>query len=233
MTLPHGKPKPHIGGHLQLPKDKKYCIIGDLHGRIETLEKIIERSPGYHFVLIGDSIHHKPFFKRTRKTSPVRTLQFIRNKVVKNEATLILGNNENYILENLVSPEERILKKEVRYTLKCLRELDFHERLDIISWLARCPLTITATSDNKNFNLGHGLFYKEVNKLNREKILSGPGFPWWKDRLEEYCPIAEDQYIFGHYGYPYMRKNLLIIDATNFEGVGVYYTDREEFLIHY
>lgn len=231
--MQHGKPKPHIGGHLQLPKNRKYCVIGDLHGRIETLEKIIERSPGYHFVLIGDSIHHKPFFKRTRKTSPVRTLQFIRNKVLEDKATLILGNNENYILENLVTPEEKILKKEVRYTLRCLRELDFNSRLDLISWLARCPLTISIKGNDRNFKLAHGLFKEEITEFNRDQILSGPGFPWWKDKLEEYCPIEKDLYIFGHYGYPYMRKNLLIIDATNFEGVGVYYTDREEFLIHY
>lgn len=231
--MPHGKPKPHIGGHLVLPKNKKYCIVGDLHGRIETLEKIIERSPGYHFVIIGDSIHHKPFFKRTRKTSPVRTLQFIRDRVLENRATLLLGNNENYILENLVSPEEKILKKEVKYTLNRLRELDFDKRLDIISWLARCPLTITIPTDSKNFRLAHGLFYETVSKDNRDRILSGPGFPWWKEKLEEYCPYEKDTYILGHYGYPYVRKNLFIIDATNFEGVGVYYTDREEFLIHY
>lgn len=82
-----------------------------------------------------------------------------------------------------MSPEDQILKREVKYTLKCLRELDFDERLDIISWLARCPLTVTIESKSKRFNLGHGLFYKEVNKHNRDKILSGPGFPWWKDRL--------------------------------------------------
>lgn len=233
MILPHGKPKSHIGGHLLLPSDKRYCVIGDLHGRIETLEKIIDKSPGYHYVIIGDSIHHKPFFKRTRKTSPVRTLQFIRDRVLKEEATLLLGNNENYILENLVTPSDNILKKEVQYTLKCLKELDFNERLDIISWLARCPLTATIETNERSFNLAHGLFYKEVTKENRDSILSGPGFPWWKKNLEEYCPESETTYILGHYGYPYVRKNLFIIDATNFEGVGVYYTDREEFLIHY
>ena len=228
-----GKPKSHIGGHLLLPKNKKYCVIGDLHGRLDTLEKIIEKSPGYHFISIGDSIHHKPFFKRTRKTSPVRTLQFIRDMVSEEKMTLILGNNENYILENLVTPEKNILKKETRFTLRCLRELDFNSRLDLISWLARCPLSVTLPLEDKNIKIAHGLFYEEVNKRNRDQILSGPGFPWWKDKLEEYCPCKEDTYILGHYGYPYVRKNLYIIDATNFEGVGVYYTDREEFLIYY
>ena len=33
----------------------------------ETLEKIVSKAPDLHYVLIGDSIHHKPFFKRTKK----------------------------------------------------------------------------------------------------------------------------------------------------------------------
>jgi len=231
--LPHGKPKPHIGGHLSLPRNKSYCIVGDLHGRIDTLEKIVSKSPDLHHVLIGDSIHHKPFFKRTKKTSPVRTLEYVKRRCEEDKMTLLLGNNENYILENLVTLEDKILKKETRYTLTCLRELDFDSRLGLISWLARCPLTATIKSNKKTYRLGHGLYYDKVTKHNRDRILSGPGYPWWKDTLEEFCPNKKEIYIHGHYGYPYMRKNLRIIDATNFEGVGLYYVDRDEFLIHY
>ena len=228
-----GKIRPQIGGHLLLPKSDKYCIIGDLHGRIETLEKIVEKYPNYHHVLIGDSIHHKPFFKRTRKTSPVRMLQYVRSKNLAGRMTLLLGNNENYILENLVTPEEKIIKKETRYTLRCLKELDFNSRIDIISWLARCPLTATIQTNSRKYRLGHALFSEEINNSNRDSILSGPGFPWWKEHLEEYCPEFSSIYIMGHYGYPYIRKNLRIVDATNFEGVGMYCIDREEFLIQY
>ena len=228
-----GKIKPQIGGHLLLPKGNKYCIIGDLHGRIETLEKIVEKYSDYHYVVIGDSIHHKPFFKRTRKTSPVRMLQYIRSKNLAGKMTLLLGNNENYILENLVTPEEQIIKKETRYTLKCLKELDFNSRIDIISWLSRCPLTATIQTNSGCYRLGHALFSEEITSSNRNSILSGPGFPWWKENLEEYCPDSSSIYIMGHYGYPYIRKNLRIIDATNFEGIGMYYIDREEFLIQY
>ena len=228
-----GKQSYQIGGHLSLPKGNNYCIVGDLHGRIDTLEKIVDKFPNYHHVIIGDSIHHKPFFKRSRKTSPVRMLQYIRSKNLNGEMTLLLGNNENYILENLVTPEEKIIKRETKYTLRCLKELDFNTRIDIISWLARCPITATIQTDSRRYRLGHALFYEEITKANRPGVLSGPGFPWWKDRLEQYCPCKEDTYIFGHYGYPYIRKNLRIIDATNFEGVGLYYVDREEFLIQY
>lgn len=160
-------------------------------------------------------------------------LQYIRSKNLLGEMTLLLGNNENYILENLVTPEEKIIKKETRYTLRCLKELDFNSRIDIISWLARCPLTATIQTELKNYYLGHALFSEKITNSNRNSILAGPGFPWWKDRLEEYCPCEKDIYIYGHYGYPYIRKNLRIIDATNFEGVGLYYLDREEFLIQY
>lgn len=233
MNSPLGKPKHHIGGHLILPKRNSYCVIGDLHGRVDALEKIISKAPDLHYVIIGDSIHHKPFFKRTKKTSPIRTLEFIKNKCEEGGITLLLGNNENYILENLVTSENSILQRETRYTLKCLRELDFDSRIDIISWLARCPLTATIKANKQTYRLGHAIYSDKVTRLNRDKILSGPGYPWWKDSLEEFCPNRKEIYIHGHYGYPYIRKNLRIIDATNFEGIGLYYVDREEFLIHY
>lgn len=224
----------HIGGHLEITQNKKYCIVGDIHGRVKTLEKIIEKSPGYHFILIGDCIHHKPFFKKYKKVPSIKVLNFIKQKVSNGQVTLLLGNHENYILKNLVTPSKDILKTEVKNTLRSLRELEFNKRLDMISWLSRCPLTATITTESgKKINLAHGLFKKQVTKNNRNTILHGPGFPWWKDKLEEYCPNSDEQYVLGHYGYPYMRKNLLILDATNFEGVGTYYVDREEFMIYY
>jgi hypothetical protein len=38
----------------------------------------------------------------------------VKRLVDKNEATLIIGNNENYILKNLVLPKAQIRQKEVR-----------------------------------------------------------------------------------------------------------------------
>jgi hypothetical protein len=43
----------------------------------------------------------------------------------------------------------------------------------------------------------------------------------------------EYMYFFGHYGLPYRRKNVNILDATNLEATGVYYTDRDESVVYY
>jgi len=209
----------------------KYCIIGDLHGRIDTLNTIVSRSPGYHYVFLGDTIHHKPFFKRAKKTSPLRMLAFIKNLTDKGAGTLVLGNHENYVLENLILPKSQIKQKEVKHTLQCLKELRLEDRLDFINWLNSSPLSIEFKSYGRTYRCAHG--YYPTASTTREQTLVGLGYPWFRqDELSNH--IAKDaEYFFGHYGYPYFRKNLKIVDATNFEGVGVYYTDREEFLIYY
>ncbi len=212
---------------------EKYCIIGDLHGRVETLEKILQKSEGYHYVFLGDVIHHKPFFRRVKRTSPIKMLLIVKELVAAGKATFIIGNNENYILNNLVLPRTQIRQKEVRYTLECLKELLLEERLGILHWLATSPLTFEYSSYEKIYRCAHAYYNPNYTDENRNRVLTGIGYPWFKnDPLEDHIkPDAE--YFFGHYGYPYSRKNLHIIDATNFEGVGVYYTDRDEFLIHY
>jgi len=212
---------------------EKYCIIGDLHGRVETLEKILQKSEGYHYVFLGDVIHHKPFFRRVKRTSPIKMLLIVKELVAAGKATFIVGNNENYILNNLVLPRTQIRQKEVRYTLECLKELLLEERLGILHWLATSPLTFEFSSYEKIYRCAHAYYNPNYTDENRNRVLTGIGYPWFKnDPLEDHIkPDAE--YFFGHYGYPYSRKNLHIIDATNFEGVGVYYTDRDEFLIHY
>ena len=212
---------------------KKYCIIGDLHGRVEALDRVLQRSGGYHYVFLGDIIHHKPFFQRARRSSPVRMLLKVKDLVESGRATFLIGNNENYVLSNLVLPKIQIKQKEVKYTLERLKEMPLGERLDLLHWLTTSPLTFEFESYGKTYRCAHAYYNPNHTEQTRNDVLMGIGYPWFKnDRLEDHIrPDAE--YFFGHYGYPYFRKNLKIIDATNFEGVGVYYTDREEFLIYY
>jgi hypothetical protein len=211
----------------------KYCIIGDLHGRIETLDRILQRSPDYHYVFLGDTIHHKAFFRRSRRSSPTRMLSKIKSLTEEGQASFIIGNNENYILKNLVLPKSDIKQKEVKYTLECLKEMGLKDRLDLLHWLATAPLTLEFESYGKTYRCAHAYYKPDYDDKSRNDVLNGIGYPWFKnDPLEDHIGSGAE-YFFGHYGYPYFRKNLRIIDATNFEGVGVYYTDREEFLIYY
>ena len=212
---------------------EKYCIIGDLHGRVETMERILQKSSGYHYVFLGDVIHHKSFFRRVKRTSPVRMLLRIKELVDAGRATFIIGNNENYILSNLVLPKEQIKQKEVKYTLECLRELTLEQRLSLLHWLATSPLTFEFRSCEKTYRCAHAYYNPNYTDKNRNNVLAGIGYPWFKNDPLDHHIKPDAEYFFGHYGFPYFRKNLHIIDATNFEGVGVYYTDREEFLIYY
>lgn len=214
--------------------DKKYCIIGDLHGRIDTLNRILDLSQGYNYVFLGDVIHHKPHFKRTKRTSPIRMLKQIKSLTDDNVATMLLGNNENYILKNLILPKSKIKQKEVKFTLQCLKNIKVAERIELLNWLSTLPLTLEFGSYGKIYRCAHGYYNPDYTVETRNEVLSGIGYPWFRqDDLEKHLSCEKAQYFLGHYGYPYFRRNLKIIDATNFEGVGVYYTDRDEFMIYY
>ncbi len=157
----------------------------------------------------------------------------VKELVEAGKATFILGNNENYVLENLVLPRSQIKRKEVRYTLEALRELPLEKRLDLLHWLSTSPLCISFESYGRTYRCSHAYYDPLYTPETRTRVLHGLGYPWFRnDPLEDHVD-SDIEYIFGHYGYPYFRKNIKILDATNFEGVGVYYTDREEFMIYY
>lgn len=213
----------------------KYCFIGDLHGRLDTLDRILSKCPDHHYVFLGDIIHHKHFFKRTRKTSPLKMINRVRKLSEDGRASVVLGNNENYVLKHLVFPKTKIQQKEVRHTLSCLRNLSLPERLEILNWLTNIPLTLEIESDGITYRCAHAYYDPSPGSRSREDILVGIGYPWFRnDDLSEHIDTdPRFQYFFGHYGYPYFRRNLRILDATNFEGVGVYLSDRDEFMIYY
>jgi hypothetical protein len=210
-----------------------WAFIGDLHGRVHVLERILARDPDlrYYYVFMGDILHHKPFFKYSKRSSPVQILRKVEGMVERKQATLLLGNNENYILRSLVLPVEEVRKKEVKYTLKSLKEIDLQERLKYISLLSNAPLSLELGG---KYRLAHAYYPHATRDVTRESVLHGLGYPWFRDKdLSRHGINKEYKYFFGHYGSPYWRENITIVDATSLEAVGVYYTDRDEFMTFY
>jgi len=214
--------------------DRPYAFVGDLHGRVNLLRTILERDTDrhYHYVFLGDTIHHKNFFQRNRRCSPVKVLQILDALMAEGRGTLILGNNENYVLNALIMPGQNIKKKELRYTLECLRELPLSERLRYISILSNAPTHLELEG---RYRLAHAYYPHPGQNIFRDTVLFGPGYAWFRDSDLETRHMINPQYMyfFGHYGLPYRHKNVNILDATNLEATGVYYTDRDESVIYY
>jgi hypothetical protein len=214
--------------------DRPYAFVGDLHGRVNLLHTILERDTArrYHYVFLGDTIHHKPFFQINKRCSPVKILRIIDELMGEGRSTLILGNNENYVLNALIMPGHNIKKKELRYTLECLRELPLPERLRYISILSNAPTHIELEG---RYRLAHAYYPHSGQNVPRDTVLFGPGYAWFRDSDLETRHMIDPQYMyfFGHYGLPYRHKNVNILDATNLEATGVYYTDRDESVVYY
>lgn len=209
------------------------CVLGDLHGRTKTLAKILAdsktKNDNYHYVFIGDILHHKHYFSRTKKTSPIKLLRSIKEMVDKGSATVIKGNNEQYIVNSIDLPSKLIKQSQVRYTVECLKRLSEFECGQIVSWIDNLPTHL----EIGRYRFAHAYYPHNTDPTPLSTILSGPGYPWFKrDPLNLHIE-PDFIYILGHYGYPFIKQNLKIIDATLFEGVGVYYTDRDEFMVYY
>lgn len=211
-----------------------YAFVGDLHGRVNLLRTVLERDPErrYHYVFLGDIIHPKPWFRRHKRTSPVKILRIVDELMADSRATLVLGNNENYVLNALIMPGENIKKKELKYTLECLRELPLSERLRYISMLSSAPTHLELEG---RYRLAHAYYPHDGQDVPRDTVLFGPGYAWFRDpdlQVRHHIdPLYS--YYFGHYGLPYWHQNVNIIDATSLEATGVYYTDRDEFMVYY
>lgn len=211
---------------------RPYAFVGDLHGRANVLQDILERDNGkYHYIFLGDILHHKPYFRRAKRVSPIRILAQVYELVSTGRGTLILGNNENYILRNLINGEEKIKKKEVKYTLKCLKQLPLAERVAYLGMLSNSP---THLEIDGTYRLAHAYYPHQGVQVSRNQVIHGPGYLWFRDEdLSVHGIDPNYQYYFGHYGLPYRKGNVHILDATSLEGVGVYYTDKDESVLYY
>jgi hypothetical protein len=214
--------------------ERPYAFVGDLHGRVKLLQTILERDPAgkYHYVFLGDTIHHKIYFRHNKRQSPIKVLRIIHALMSDGRGTLILGNNENYVLQSLVMPSEKIKKKELKYTLECLRELPLDERIAYISMFSNAPTHLELCG---KYRLAHAYYPHSGQNVPRDTVLYGPGYAWFRDPDLESRHLIDPSftYFFGHYGLPYRHRNVNIIDATSLEATGVYYTDRDESVVYY
>lgn len=200
---------------------ERLCIIGDIHGRKQLLERVVAANPGYTYVLLGDVIHHKSFFRRYARVSPLRVIEYIMG--FGDQMITIMGNNEKYVLERFCYPIELIRKPEAKFTMKVLRQLESKQRLDIVKWMVNLPSHL----EIGRYRFAHA-FYDDPNVM-----LFGPGFRWYLPEHDSDFPLDPNyDYFFGHYGRPYFRKNIKILDCTELDAVGVYLTDTAEFKVY-
>lgn len=202
---------------------KPLCIIGDLHGRVRILESILKDNVGCKFIILGDTVHHKPHFRRSKRSNPLKIINILMDLTKKREAQVIMGNNEKYFLDQMLFPIETVKHPEARYTIQQIKSLSNPQRLLVASWFLNLPPCL----EIDNYRFAHA-YYQDPNEQ-----LFGPGYAWFHKQYEHLHPLDPDfSYFFGHYGRPYFRKNINVIDCTELDAVGVYRTDLLEFKVY-
>jgi len=201
--------------------DRKLCVVGDLHGRIKTFQRIVEDHSDYDFILLGDVIHHKHYFRRNPRTNPIRMIEYIIS--LGDRVQTICGNNEHYILERLNYPLKDIYKREAKFTISCLRDLNSEKRMKILKWMINLP----SKMEIENFRFAHA-FYDDPNPR-----LYGPGERWFEyEKIDKYNLDNNYIYFIGHYGRPFFYRNIRCIDCTELEGIGIWLLDKNLFQVY-
>lgn len=76
--------------------DTSFCVIGDVHGRVDLLEKAVNAVPDFStFICVGDLID--------RGDHSAETLRFVMQH---DHVTSLMGNHEQMMLKFLKSPEK-------------------------------------------------------------------------------------------------------------------------------
>jgi hypothetical protein len=199
---------------------KPLCIIGDLHGRVRILESIIKDNHNCKFIILGDVIHHKSHFKRSKRCNPLKIISLLMDLTQIHGAQVIMGNNEKIFLDQLFLPFDRITHTEVKFTIQQIKSLSNPQRLRVINWFLNLPTDL----EINNYRFAHA-YYKDSNEG-----LYGPGYAWFYQQYSHLHPLDPNfQYFFGHYGRPYFRDNIHVLDCTELDAVGVYRSDYKEF----
>lgn len=204
--------------------NKKLCVIGDLHGRVRLLETVIKDNSDCFFVVLGDIIHHKPHFRRSRRSNPLKIISLLMELTSKNKAAVVMGNNEKYFLNRILFPLEEITHPEVRFTIEQLQSLSNPQRLSIVNWFLNLPTHL----EIDKYRFAHAYY------LDPNEGLYGPGYAWFHKQYEDLHKLDKNYvYFFGHYGRPYLRENIKVIDCTELDALGVYRTDLDQFQVYY
>jgi protein phosphatase len=128
-------------------KKEKALIVGDLHGDLEALTKIIKiaEEKDAFLIFLGDVID--------RGKDSLEVLLTIKKLVEEKKAILIMGNHEENLLKAL-NKEATKLSPSTSYTYNKLLELDKEEILKIKNFLLNLPKAVLL---NNKYFISHAL----------------------------------------------------------------------------
>lgn len=177
-------------------------VVGDLHGKIGTLNRILDKFRGEKICFVGDLVDA---YNNT-VDEQMQVVDRVLYEVMHNGNLLFLGNHE---LSYLDSRYRASGYKAITHTL-----LELDNRLSRINELAIVPYEFDWTdeeSDNPCFHEGfiisHAGFsslwaertHKEVFDIGQARGGWIPiGGPLWCDARDEFRPIDGVKQVFGH-----------------------------------
>ena len=168
-----------------------YLIIGDVHGQLETLKRVIAKAPDHERrIYVGDLIDRGP--------ACIETLKFVMDDVANNGAICLYGNHEHMMLQSLhVRPNEygeiyQWLQNGGKPTFEGFKALSDEEQFTVTEFLHAMPMYV----EGPGFIVSHApLRHKNVEDLmsylDRGEVGAKDRFVWnrngikvWPDHLQ-------------------------------------------------
>lgn len=175
-------------------------VVGDLHGKIDKLEKILKEFNGELFYFVGDYLDS---FDESIDNQ-LEVLGIVMNLAAENKAVSLLGNHElsyfspKYLATGYKS-ETHLKLKEKFYFNFMLTTLLSVGRDEYIKYL-NFPLS------NEGFLISHAGFSKTWVDSSLEDFVIGRarggsavcGGPLWCDFRNEFVELPDVRQVFGH-----------------------------------
>ena len=213
-------------------QSSRLIFIGDVHGQIDKIDEFISsQDENSIFVFLGDLIHVKPHFKVDQYYSTVEVINYFRELEKRRECKFVLGNQEIYVLDCLLSERKRgINKDEVQNSINAIRALPIMEQIDLLHWIRMIPFSLSIQTERKLYKVAHA-YYLENPETKQEKDLCtfGKISDWMKKKYLPFKLERNEVVILGHYGKPFIRPELKIIDSTFLQGIGVFHAKNNLF----
>jgi Calcineurin-like phosphoesterase. len=173
----------------------KIAVVGDLHGRFEVVEELLEWD--HDIVFIGDYLDS---FDRAA-VEQLRTLDLVLEAVKSGKAKALLGNHEMAYMDRKMACSGNTIEVQLGLLERDMSILLTHLWIGEDILLSHAGVSQALLDDRKQ-TLTEYLDFGEFNQIGRSR--RGPDFVgglYWCDWWKEFKPIDNIRQVVGHSAY--------------------------------
>lgn len=203
---------------------QRECIfVGDIHGNLNSLKKVIAKYGDTHFLIfLGDIFNDKTELATVPEIAEI--IHILRSL---NHAIILHSNHDQMVVKALESPTSKFYRPQGwDVTQAYINSLSVEKKESLKYWLSSHPLWVELITVNQlQIAAAHAYPNLKAEKFRRGKYLTkeqlsciGIGSPkyWWSSPKYNDVLLNFDQTVVGHHGIIKLHNRLVMIDLCGF-----------------